>query len=254
VTTTLAGRSVVVTGAGGGVGRGIALACAAEGAHVVVAARGDNAAETVDLIQTRGGSAEWVRCDVTRRSDIEAAIEAAATSAGGLDALVHNATSRRSSEPVRVEDVSNELWEEHASVSLRAAYYCAVAALPHLEVRRGRFVLMTSPAGMEGSPMLPVYGIVKGALRGFAKSLAREWGAIGVTVNLVSPLAATPALQQAMIEDPALEGRLAARIPLGRIGDAEADIGPVVAFLLGDGARYITGQTVVVDGGRFMGL
>jgi 3-oxoacyl-[acyl-carrier protein] reductase len=155
---------------------------------------------------------------------------------------------------VRVEDVTIELWEEHASVSLRAAYACAVAARPHLAARRGHFVLMTSPAGMEGSPLLPVYGIVKGALRGFAKSLAREWGAIGVTVNLVSPLAATPALQQAMIEDPALEGRLAARIPLGRIGDAEADIGPVVAFLLGDGARYITGQTVVVDGGRFMGL
>jgi NAD(P)-dependent dehydrogenase (short-subunit alcohol dehydrogenase family) len=250
----LTGRSIVVTGAGGGVGRGIARACAAEGAHVVVAARGDNGAETVALIEERGGAAVWVRCDVTRRSDIDAAIGAAVTRAGGLDAVVHNATSRRSSEPVRVEDVGNDLWEEHASVSLRAAYYCAVAALPHLEARRGRFLVMTSPAGMEGSPTLPVYGIVKGALRGFAKSLAREWGPLGVTVNLVSPLAATPALEQAMIEDPSLEARLAARIPLGRIGDSEADIGPVVAFLLGEGARYITGQTLVVDGGRFMGL
>jgi 3-oxoacyl-[acyl-carrier protein] reductase len=253
-TGRLAGRSIVVTGAGGGVGRGIALACAAEGARVVVAARSDTGAETVDLIEHRGGAAEWIHCDVTRLADVEAAVDAAVTSAGGLDAVVHNATSRRSSEPVRLEDVSSDLWDEHASVSLRAAYYCAVASLPHLAARRGRFVLMTSPAGMEGSAMLPVYGIVKGALRGLAKSLAREWGPLGVTVNLVSPLAATPALERAMIDDPALESRLASRIPLGRIGDAEADIGPVVAFLLGEGGRYITGQTVVVDGGRFMGL
>jgi 3-oxoacyl-[acyl-carrier protein] reductase len=254
LTGHLAGRSVVVTGAGGGVGRGIALACAAEGAHVVVAARSDNGAETVDLIEGRGGTAEWVRCDVTKRSDVDVAMEAAVKSTGGLDAVVHNATSRRSSEPVRLVDVSDELWQEHASVSLRAAYYCAVAARPHLEARRGRYLLMTSPAGMEGSPTLPVYGIVKGALRGFAKSLAREWGPLGVTVNLLSPLAATPALEQAMIEDPALEARLAARVPLGRIGDSETDIGRVVAFLLGADAGYITGQTVVVDGGRFMGL
>jgi 3-oxoacyl-[acyl-carrier protein] reductase len=254
VTESLLGHTIVVTGAGGGVGRGIALACAQEGARVVVAARGETGAETVALIEAEGGRADWVRCDVTRRSDVDGMVDAALALDGALDAVVHNATSRRSSEPVRVDDVTDELWEEHASVSLRAAYYCATAALPHLAARRGRFVLMTSPAGMEGSPTLPVYGIVKGALRGFAKSLAREWGPLGVTVNLVSPLASSPALEQAMIEDPALQARLAARIPLGRVGDPVADIGPVVAFLLGDGARYITGQTVVVDGGRFMGL
>jgi 3-oxoacyl-[acyl-carrier protein] reductase len=254
VTDSLVGRTIIVTGAGGGVGRGIAMACAGEGARVVVAARSETGAETVALIEAEGGLADWVRCDVTRRSDVEATVAAAVALDGALDAVVHNATSRRSSEPVRVEDVSDELWEEHASVSLRAAYYCAAAAFPHLAARRGRFVLMTSPAGMEGSPMLPVYGIVKGALRGFAKSLAREWGPHGVTVNLVSPLASSPALEQAMIEDPAMKARLAARIPLGRVGDPAADIGPVVAFLLGDAAGYITGQTVVVDGGRFMGL
>ncbi len=250
----LRGHTVLVTGAGGGVGRGIALAAAAQGAHVVVTSRGENGAETAALITALGNAAEWIRCDVTRRSDVAAAIDAAVTHTGHLDALVHNATSPKSSVPARVEAVDGALWEEHASVSLRAAYYCAVAALPHLGARRGRLLLMTSPAGMEGSANLPVYGIVKGALRGFAKSLAREWGPLGVTVNLVSPLAATPALDHAIIEDPAMEARLAARIPLGRLGDSEADIGPVVAFLLRDGARYITGQTIVVDGGRFLGL
>jgi len=114
--------------------------------------------------------------------------------------------------------------------------------------------VMTSPAGMEGSMGLPAYGMVKGALRGFAKSLAREWAPDGVTVNVVSPLAMSPAMEHAVQEDPALGERLAHRVPLGRVGDAEADIGPAVAFLVGPDARYVTGQTLVVDGGRFMNL
>lgn len=251
---SLDGRSIVITGAGRGVGRGIALACAAEGAHVVVAAPGENGLVTVADIDERGGSATWVRCDVTVRADVRHAIEVAVGEAGGLDAIVHNATSRRSSEPIELERVTHDLWHDHASVSLRGAYYCAVEAFPHLQARRGRLVLMTSPAGMEGSRTLPVYGMVKAALRGMAKSLAREWAPAGVTVAAVSPLAMTPAMETAFAEDPELHARLAAAVPMGRLGDAETDIGPVVAFLVGDGARYITGQTIVVDGGRYLGL
>jgi 3-oxoacyl-[acyl-carrier protein] reductase len=250
----LAGRSVVITGAGRGVGRGIALACAAEGAYVVVASPGENGIATVAEIDERGESATWVQCDVTVRADVRRAIDAAVRATGGLDAVVHNATSRRSSEPVQLEDVDDQLWHDHASVSLRGSYYCAVEAYPHLVARQGRLVLMTSPAGMEGSRTLPVYGIVKAAIRGLAKSLAREWAPHGVTVATVSPLAMTPAMENAFAEDPQLEARLAEAVPMRRLGDPEADIGPVVAFLVGDGARYITGQTIVVDGGRYLGL
>jgi len=254
VSDALAGRSVVVTGAGDGVGRGIALACAAAGASVVVAARRENGEKTVAAIEARGGAATWVRCDVTDPANVEAAVATAIARTGRLDVMVHNATSRRSSEPVRLEAVDGGLWEEHASVSLRGAYYCALAALPALRDGGGRFILMTSPAGMEGSATLPVYGMVKGALRGLAKSLAREWAPLGVTVNVVSPLAQTPAMVDAYEKDPELEARLARRIPMGRIGDPEADIGPAVVFLASEGAGYITGQTLVVDGGRFMTL
>ncbi len=250
----LAGKGVVVTGAGGGLGRGIALACASEGAFVVVATPRDNGAETVSLLRAAGGSGSWSACDVTVRGDVDTAIAACVGAAGGLDAMVHNATSRRSSEPARVEHVDSELIDEHVSVSLRGAFHCAQAALPHLEARSGHFVLMTSPAAMEGSQTLPCYGMVKGALRGFAKSLAREWGPLGINVNLVSPLAQTPALENAFREDPELEPRLARRIPMGYYGDPTTDIGPAVVFLLSSSARYVTGQTLVVDGGRFMGL
>ncbi len=247
----LDGRGVVVTGAGRGVGRGIALACAAAGADVIVASPGENGAETVAEIEQRGGSAAWVRCDVTRGDDVRA-VMAAARGRRGVHVVVHNATSRRSSEPTRLEDLDGAAWEDHAAVSLRGAYHCARAGLPALPRDGGRFILMTSPAGMEGSTMLPAYGIVKGGLRGFAKSLAREWAPLGVTVNVVSPLAETPAMIAAAEQDPGLRPRLARRIPLGRMGDPEHDIAPAVVFLAGDGARYITGQTLVVDGGRFM--
>lgn len=249
----LTGRTVLITGAGDGVGRGIALACGAAGAHVVVMARRENGADTVELIDSRGGSGEWVRGDVTVAADVDGAV-AAAVARGGLDAMVHNATSRRSSEPARLEEVDAEQWADHAAVSLRGAYHCAQAALPALRERRGTLILMTSPAGIEGSRTLPLYGVVKGGLRGFAKSLAREWAPFGVTVNLVSPLAQTPAMVNAIREDPALADRLAARVPMGRLGDAETDIGSVVVFLAGAGAGYVTGQTLPVDGGRFMTL
>jgi 3-oxoacyl-[acyl-carrier protein] reductase len=207
---------VLVTGACGGVGRGIAFACAAAGADVVVASPRENGAETVAEISARGGSAIWARCDVTNPDDVTAAV-ATTEARRGLHALVHNATSRRSSEPVRIEDIDAALWEDYAGVSLRGALHCARAALPELRAHRGRFFLMTSPAGMEGSLMLPAYGIVKAALRGFAKSLAREWAPDGVTVTVVSPLAETPAMTNAYVEDPELAARLARRFPLGHI-------------------------------------
>ena len=250
----LDGRTVLITGAGDGLGRGIALACAGEGAHVIATSRGDNGLETVRLVEQQGGAATWARCDVTDDAEVEAAVATAVESTGRLDAFVHNATSRRSSEVAALADVDLALWEDHASVSLRASWRCARAALPQLQAHGGCFILMTSPAGIEGSAAVPVYGMVKGALRGFAKSLAREWAPLGVTVTLVSPLAMTPALENAYVENPALEERLRQLVPMGRIGDPQADIGAVVAFLAGDGARYITGQTLVVDGGRFMGL
>jgi NAD(P)-dependent dehydrogenase (short-subunit alcohol dehydrogenase family) len=250
VTGPLDGRTILVTGAGGGLGRGIAVACATRGAHVVIASPGPNGEQTARLVRDRGGSAQWIRCDVTVRADIDAAVACT----DRLDVCVHNATSRRSSQPNLIEDLNADVWADHASVTLRGSYYCAQAALPKLRAAHGTLILMTSPAGMEGSRMLPAYAMVKGALRGFAKSLAREWGPLGVRVNLVSPLARTPAMEQAIRADPPLADRLAKRVPLGRLGDAETDIGAAVAFLASDDARYVTGQTLVVDGGRFTGL
>lgn len=251
---TLEGKAVLVTGGGAGIGRAICIACAAAGASVVVASPGGNGEETAALVTGAGGTAFWQPTDVTVSDDVDAAVAAARARYGGLDVVVHNATSRRSSGVETLADLEDEAWDDHVAVSLRGAFHCAKAAMAALAERGGRMIVMTSPAGIEGSAARPAYAAVKGALRGFVKSLALEWGPAGIGVVAVSPLAMTPAMAAAYRADPTLQSRLEQLVPLGRIGDAALDIAPVVAFLAGDGARYVTGQTIVVDGGRFTTL
>ena len=251
----LADQVVLITGAGGGVGYGIAHACAAAGARVVVTARDKTQGEgVVKEITQRGGQALFARCDVTDRAEVDGAVASAIRRFGQLDAFIHNATSNRSPEPQLIQDVEAPLLAEHTSVALRAAYYCAQASFEALRARRGHFVVLTSPAGIEGSPTLPLYSAVKAGQRAFMKSLAKEWGPAGIQVNAISPLAATPALVRAFEANPTMKAQLESLTPLGRVGDPELDIGAAAVLLLSPGSHYITGQTWVVDGGRFLGL
>jgi NAD(P)-dependent dehydrogenase (short-subunit alcohol dehydrogenase family) len=251
----LEGRVVLVTGAGAGVGRGMAHALASAGAEVVVTARRPETGEVVAAeIADRGGKALAVPCDVTDPEAIRAALRAAVDRSGRLDHVIHNATSRRSSEVTDLAEATEDLWEEHGSVAVRPLYRLARDAFPHLVESRGSLLVLTSPAGISGSATLPFYATAKAAQRGFLKALAREWGPHGVRVNGLAPLAVTPALENAMREDPTLEPRLARVTPLGYTGDAERDIGPAAVFLCSDAARYVTGQTLAVSGGRFTAL
>jgi 3-oxoacyl-[acyl-carrier protein] reductase len=124
-----------------------------------------------------------------------------------------------------------------------------VTAHPHLKAAGGSYVVLTSEAGFEGKSRLPIYAAVKGAQRGVARSLAREWGPDGIRVNCIAPLASTPAMEQAFAHDPGMSARVLGRNPSGRLGDAVDDIGPVVRFLLSDDAAYVNGLTLMVDGG-----
>lgn len=251
----LSGRVALVTGAGQGVGRGIALALAASGASVVIAARRSETGEPVaEEIRGRDGSAICVRTDVGRRADIEAAVAAGVAAFGGLDVMVHNAFTAKARQPHRLEEVDERLWAEFSLTGVWASYWCAQAARPHLRPGRGRLVLVTSPSAIEGSVNIPIYSPVKAAQRALAKSLAREWGPAGVTVNCIAPVAETPALTEAFERNPVLRDKVTARAPLRRIGDPQADIGGVVSFLASDDGGYVTGQTIVCDGGSFMGL
>lgn len=245
----------LVTGAGQGVGRGCALALGAAGHAVVVASRrADNGEPVAAEIRARGGQAMCVPTDVLERDSIFAAVARAVDEFGGLDVMVHNAFTG-TGPPYRVEDATDEIWQPASRSAVWASIWCAQAASRHLAASaHGRLILVSSSAGIEGSASLPLYASVKAAQRGLAKSLAREWGERGVTVNCIAPLAVTGALEGAFEKNPDLLPRLEARTPLRRLGDPERDVGSVVAFLASEAAGYITGQTIVCDGGSFTGL
>jgi NAD(P)-dependent dehydrogenase (short-subunit alcohol dehydrogenase family) len=244
----------LVTGAGRGIGRGCALALADAGHDVVVASRtADNGEPVADEIRARGARAVCVPTDVMQKDAIFAAVARAVEEYGGLDVVVHNAFTG-TGRPYRVESAPQGEWERVSLSAVWASIWCAQAASPHLKASAcGRLILVSSAAGIEGSDYLPFYGAVKGAQRGLAMALAREWGPDGVTVNCIAPLAATDALSYAFHKNPDLKPFLESRVALGRLGDAEVDIGPVVAFLASEGAGYITGQTIVCDGGNYIG-
>ncbi len=254
LTGLLEGRVAIVTGAGQGVGEGIAAAMAQAGAIVSIAARRAETGEPAAArIRESGGRAEFVRCDVTDRADVDHVVERAVTAHGRLDVMVHNAVSPPGP-PMPIQDIDDETIALQIATSTTASFHCAQAAFPHLRVDHGAFILLTSPAGIEGSGHLPLYGTVKGAQRGLLKSLAREWGPAGVRVNAIAPVAWTPAMDVATAANPTLEARLRGRTPLQRIGDPTDDIGPVAVFLASALSRHMTGQTLAVDGGRYLGL
>ncbi len=250
----LEGHTALITGGAAGVGLGIAGAMAAAGAAVVIASRrADVGEESAAAIRARGDRAQFVQCDVTDPAQVDAAVATAVERFGGLDVMVHNAVSG-AGPPRPLQAVRNEVIAAQIDISTTAAFLCARAAFPHLRKRPGSMILLTSPAGIEGSANLPVYATVKAAQRGLLKSLAREWGPLGIRVNAIAPLARTPAMDAATAANPVLEVRLVARTPLGRIGDPETDVGPAAVFLASEMSAYITGQTLVTDGGGFLGL
>jgi len=243
-------KTILVTGATGGVGRGVALACAQAGWSVWIAARREAEGNAVAAeLDAAGGIGHFVHCDVGNRDSAEAAVAAAITKDGRLDGVVHNATSGLSPVPVVLADVTLDDLQDHVNVALRALHALAAASFDALAASRGSLLLMTSEAGFEGKARLSPYAGVKGAQRGFARALAREWGRDGVRVNSIAPLASTPAMERAFEMDPAMADRVLGRNPLRRLGDSTEDIGRAARFLLSDDARYVTGHTLMVDGG-----
>ena len=249
----LSGKVVMLTGASQGVGKGLALAAASAGATVVITARNIEAAEAVAAeIRNRGGKALGLRCDVTDRPEVKAAVDVTVQEFGRLDALVHNATSRFSGKGVQLQNVTDEDWNDQVAVGLRATFHCAQATFSALRQSAGSFIVLVSNAGIEGSLPLPVYSAIKGAQRGLVKSLAREWGPDGIRVNAIAPVAMTPAMEKFFASQPEMRDYIRSGSALRRIGDPQDDVGPVLNFLIGPDSAFITGQTLLVNGGATM--
>lgn len=242
--------TVLITGATGGVGRGIALACGQAGWSVWIAARREREGLAVaEEVTASGGRGQFVACDAGDSDSVGAAIDAVLAGDGRLDGICHNATSGLSPVPVRLCEVPLADLQNHVDVALRAAWALARKGHAALKASGGSLLLLTSEAGFEGKAKLSPYAGVKGAQRGFARALAREWGQDGIRVNSLAPLASTPAMETAFELDPEMASRILTRNPLARLGDSTDDIGRAARFLMSDDARYVTGHTLMVDGG-----
>ena len=243
----LTGKVALVTGASRGIGRAIATSLAAQGATVVAAARGENAAETVSAITSAGGRAEMASVDVTDSAALEALPGGIVSRHGRLDILVSNAGITRDQLLMRMK---REDWDAVLATNLTATFTLAQAAMrPMLKQRGGRIVAVSSVVGQMGNAGQTNYAASKAGLIGFAKALAREVASRGVTVNVIAPGMIDTDMTRAIAEKAQVDW--AAQIPLGRLGTVD-DVAAAACFLASDEAAYMTGHVLAVNGGMYM--
>lgn len=244
----LVNKTAIVTGASRGIGRTVAKVLAEQGASVVLAGRTRAALEeAAEEIRSRGGQVTAVVCDVTVEGDVEQLVKATLEGYGRVDILVNNAGITRDGLVMRM---SEEDWDAVLDTNLKSVYRCTRAVLrPMLKQRAGRIVNIASVVGLTGNAGQANYAAAKAGIVAFTKSVAREVASRGITVNAVAPGYIDTDMTRAL--SPEQRERILSGIPMGRMGSTE-DVAYAVAFLAGEEAGYITGQTLVVDGGLVM--
>lgn len=244
----LTGKVAIVTGSTRGIGRAIAEEMARAGARVVVSGRKPEAcgAAAAELRQS-GGEAVGIACHIGDKAQVEALVAKARAAFGHIDILVLNAATNPAYGPLA--EVSDDAFAKTMTINVRSQLWLCSLVLPEMAARKdGAIVFIASIGGFRGSPNLGAYAMSKAAIMQAARSLAGEWSPHNVRINCVAPGLIRTGFSRTLIENKELLARRLATTPLGRVGEP-VDVAGAVILLASDAGRFITGQSIVVDGG-----
>jgi len=245
---SMEGEIALVTGASRGIGKAIALALGGQGATVIGTATSDKGADAISAYMSDAGmTGVGMALNVTDADSVDAVLKAIADDHGTITVLVNNAGITRDNLLMRMKD---DEWNDIIDTNLTSIYRLSKAMLrPMMKARKGRIISIASVVGISGNAGQTNYAAAKAGLIGFSKSLAREVGARGITVNVVAPGFIDTDMTHDLPDD--VKNKLLGQIPLGRLGQPE-EIASAVAFLASPAASYITGETINVNGGMVM--
>ncbi len=248
----LNGKVVVITGSTRGIGLAIARQCAKRGARVVISSRKADVCERVrDEILASGGEAIAVPCNIGEKSHLQALVDATLAKWNAIDVLICNAAVNPYFGPL--SGIPDEAFDKIMNSNVRSNMWLCNMALPHIAARGGGSVIIVSSiAGIKGTRMLGAYGLSKAADSQLARNLAVEWGPKNITVNALAPGVVKTDFAKALYENPATEKFVTSQYPIGRLGVTD-DISGVAVMLASRAGSFITGQTIVIDGGTTIG-
>lgn len=244
----LSGKTALITGSSRGIGRAMAERMAEQGAHVVISSRKADACQSVaEALRTRGLAASAQPCHVGRREEVEAMAAAVQAQQGGIDILVGNAATNPHYGAMGT--LTDEAFDKTMDTNVKSLIWLANAVLPGMaEAGGGSVILLSSILGIEGTSTMGTYGLTKAAVAQLARNIAVEWGPRGIRANALAPGLIQTDMAEALWADDSLRHRVESGTPLRRIGQPD-DVAGVALFLASAASAYVTGQTLVIDGG-----
>ena len=246
-TQSLLGRNALITGSSKGLGRAMAVALGAQGAHLILVARDKEKLESVaEEVRAVGGTASVFAADITQEDQVVKLEQEVSATVGKVQILINNAgTNNRKN----IEDFTLEEWRAVQDTNVTSVFLMCKAFVPHMKgTGYGRILNMTSIMAHVSMPQRALYSSTKFALLGITKALAHELAKEGITVNGISPGPFATEMNTPILNNPELNAAFVAKIPVGRWGKVE-EIGALAAFLCGDNAGFITGTDILIDGG-----